>query len=155
MTTKRLTTPSLAHSTALAPTKASRVGWSAGQARAHTMRKLVDDDASFEVAVPVGLSGVPEEHATAAVLAVRWLIDAQVKTRKDDEDKRTNGHEIGLDGAKRWSVGRVVLGREGRTYVIETTSVLSVGNDSVVLLASTPKVVLLKVSALLIEAISA
>ena len=119
------------------------------------MRKLVDDDASFEVAVPVGLSGVPEEHATAAVLAVRWLVDAQVKTRKDDEDKRTNRHEIGLDGAKRWSVGRVVLGREGRTYVIETTSVLSVGNDSVVLLASTPKVVLLKVSALLIEAISA
>lgn len=71
------------------------------------MCKLVNDDASFEVSVPVWSSGIPEVHPAVTVLTVG--------------------------------------GRHGVGVGI-TAAVLGVGNDSVVLEASAPEVVLLEVA---------
>ena len=62
--------PAFAHSSSLAPPKAGRVFGTARQARAETVAELVNNDASFEIAVSVGSSRVPEEHAHLAVPAV-------------------------------------------------------------------------------------
>lgn len=67
-------TPTLAHSTALAPAQAARVGGAAGQTGRETVGELVDNDTGFEIAVPVRLGGVPDVHAATAVLTIRGLI---------------------------------------------------------------------------------
>ena len=71
------------------------------------MGKLVDNDTSLQVTIPVGGSGVPEVHPAATVLAVRW------------------GHEVGI---------------------VESAAVLSIGNDTIIFLATSTKVVLLEVT---------
>ena len=65
-------TPALAHTTTLAPAKAARVSRPASQTRAHTVGKLVDNDASLQVTVPVRGCGVPDVHPAATVLAIWW-----------------------------------------------------------------------------------
>jgi hypothetical protein len=37
------------------------------------MRKFMNNDASFEIAVPVGDGGVPEIHTATTVLTIGWL----------------------------------------------------------------------------------
>jgi hypothetical protein len=76
--------------------------------------QLVDDDASLEVAVSVRQSRVPEVHAHASILTVRW------------------GHEVGI---------------------VESRAILGIGDDGVVTLAATSKVVLLEVPRDFVEAV--
>ena len=79
------------------------------------MGKLVDNDASLQVTVPVRVCTVPEVHPAATVLAVGW------------------GHEVGI---------------------VKSTAVLSVGNDTIVFLATSAEVVLLEIARWLIESVT-
>ena len=65
-----LTTPALAHTSGLAPAETAGVGRTTSETRAQTVRQLVDDDASLEIAVAVRVRSVPEVHPAATVLAV-------------------------------------------------------------------------------------
>ena len=62
------------------------------------MGKLVDNDTSLQVTIPVGSSSVPDVHPAATVLAVRW------------------GHEVGI------VVTATVLSIGNDTVVFLTTS---------------------------------
>jgi len=64
-------TPSLAHTTTLAPPKTSTVGRATSKTGAKTVSKLVDDNASFEVTISVRSSSVPDVHAATTILSVR------------------------------------------------------------------------------------
>jgi hypothetical protein len=108
-------TPTLAHTTTLTPTEATGVRRSTGQAGAQTVGKLVDNDASLQVTIPVRISGVPEEHPAATVLTVRW------------------GHEVGI---------------------VVTTAILSIGNNTIIFLTTSAKVVLLEIARWLIESVT-
>ena len=53
------TSPSLSHSTAFTPSKASGVCRTASQTDAKAMGQLVDDDAGFKIAIAVWVCSVP------------------------------------------------------------------------------------------------
>ena len=65
-----LTTPTLAHTSGLAPAETAGVGRTTSETRAQTVGQLVDDDASFEVPIAVRVRSVPKVHPAAAVLTI-------------------------------------------------------------------------------------
>lgn len=79
------------------------------------MSKLVNDNSSLEVSVPVRIRGIPEIHPATTILTV---------------------------------------GRRHKVGIVIATAILGVGDDSVVLRASAPEVVLLEVAGNFVEAIS-
>ena len=66
------TSPTLTHSAAFTPSETSGVQGAASQANAKTMRQLVNNDASLEIAVTVRVRRLPEVHPAPAVLPVWW-----------------------------------------------------------------------------------
>jgi hypothetical protein len=91
-------TPTLTHTTTLTPAETTGVGRPTGQTGAQTVGKLVDNDASLQVTIPVRISSVPEEHPAATVLTVRW------------------GHEVGI------VVSTAILSIGNDTVIFLTTS---------------------------------
>ncbi len=64
------TSPSLAHPTTFTPSKASGICRATSQTDAKAMGQLVNDDASFKIAVAVWVCSVPYVHPTPTVLPV-------------------------------------------------------------------------------------
>ena len=73
-----LTSPTLTHSPAFAPSKTPRVCGTTSQADAETMGQLVNNDTALEIPIAVRVRGVPEVHSAPTVLPV-W-----------------GGHEVGI-----------------------------------------------------------
>jgi hypothetical protein len=66
------TSPALAHSTAFTPSKTSGVRGATSQADAETMRQLVNDDASLQIAIAVRVRRLPQVHPAPTVLPIWW-----------------------------------------------------------------------------------
>lgn len=66
-------TPTFTHTTTLAPAKTSTVQWAAGETRRKTVSKLVDDDASLEIPIPVRLDDRIEKPLTK-MMSKRYLL---------------------------------------------------------------------------------
>lgn len=64
------TSPSLSHSTAFTPSKASRVRRAASQTDAKTVGQLVNDDTGFKIAIAVRVCSAPQVHPAPTVLPV-------------------------------------------------------------------------------------
>jgi hypothetical protein len=85
-----LTSPTLAHSAAFAPSKTPRIRGTASQADAETMRQLMDDNTGLEIAIAVRVRGVPQVHPAPTVLPVRGshevgiIVSGSVLSVRDD-----------------------------------------------------------------------
>jgi hypothetical protein len=66
------TSPTLTHSAAFTPSETSGVRGATSQANAETMRQLVDNDASLEIAIAVRVRRLPDVHPAPTVLSVWW-----------------------------------------------------------------------------------
>ena len=64
------TSPTLAHSAAFAPSKTSGVRGATSQADAETMRQLVNDDASLQIAITVRVRCLPQVHPAPTILPI-------------------------------------------------------------------------------------
>ena len=110
----------------------------------------MDDNASFKVTIPIRGGCIPYIHTATTVLTIGGLtcwacqlvgnpLDDMLTVMKFAWKKRSE------------SLKHII--RQG-TNIIEATSILSISDNCVILFASTAKVVLLEVSALLVKAIS-
>lgn len=126
--------PTFTHASTLTPGQTSTIQRSTGQTRAETVGEFVNDDAGFEITVPVRVGSVPDVHPATTVLTV-W-----------------GRHEVGL--AKNHSDERTEQGIKCKwTYVVIPATVLGVRDDTVAVPSTATKVLLLEVAGLLVEPI--
>lgn len=87
-------TPAFAHSSALSPAEASRVGGTTSQTSRQAVGEFVDDDAGFQVTITEGSGGVPDVHAHATALTIRGLETSNTGKRLVQDGLQERRHTV-------------------------------------------------------------